>query len=331
MKNILLITTGGTIASRTTDNGLAPQITSGEILQYVPAVHDICNITTLGLFNLDSTNICYLHWIAIVECIEKYYDAFDGFVITHGTDTMAYTGAALSYMIQNSRKPIVITGAQKPLDLPDTDARVNLTNAIAFACDDKACGVHIVFDNKVILGTRARKTHTKSFNAFKSIDFPEIAIVRDNRVKYYIEEKIRASAPTFYTKLNPNVFVLRLVPGMDADIFAYLKNRYDAIVIESFGVGGIPCYDNEDFINAVADWIGSGKTLVMTTQVPHEGSDMSVYMVGQVIKKKYRLMEAYDMTTEAIVTKLMWILGQTIVPDEVRELFYTPVQNDLMQ
>ena len=136
--------------------------------------------------------------------------------------------------------------------------------------------------------------------------------------------------PDFYTRLNPNVFVLRLIPGIDADIFKFLKTKYDAVVIESFGVGGIPCYDNESFMDAIADWISSGKTIIMTTQVPHEGSDMSVYMVGQVIKKKYKLMEAYDMTTEAIVTKLMWILGQTTEPERVRELFYTPVQNDLM-
>ena len=116
---------------------------------------------------------------------------------------------------------------------------------------------------------------------------------------------------------------------MNPDIFSFLKEHYDGLVVESFGVGGIPCYDNESFVDAVADWIACGKALVMTTQVPHEGSDMSVYMVGQVIKKKYRLMEAYDMTTEAIVTKLMWILAQTKDPDEVRRLFYRPVQNDL--
>ena len=226
-------------------------------------------------------------------------------------------------------KPIVITGSQRPLASVDSDARSNLLNAIVFACDERAHGVHILFDNKVILGTRARKTHTKSFNAFKSIDFPEIAIVRDRRVRYYIEEKVSENGPDFYTSLDPKVFVLRLVPGMNPDIFSFLKEHYDGLVIESFGVGGIPCYDNESFIDAVADWIACGKALVMTTQVPHEGSDMSVYMVGQVIKKKYRLMEAYDMTTEAIVAKLMWILAQTKNPKEVRELFYRPVQNDL--
>lgn len=329
MKHILLITTGGTIASRPTKDGLAPAITSEEILQYVPQARDICCVSAYGLFNLDSTNICYRHWILMVECIKRHYDDYDGFVITHGTDTMAYTAAALSYMIQDSPKPVVITGSQKTLAAADTDARVNLLDAFVFACDSRANGVHLIFDNKVILGTRARKTHTKSFNAFKSIDFPEIAIVRDSKVRYYIEEKVTAEKPTFYTSLNPNVFVLRLIPGINADIFGFLKEHYDALVIESFGVGGIPCYENEDFIDAVADWLSCGKTLIMTTQVPHEGSDLSVYMVGQVIKKKYRLMEAYDMTTEAIVTKLMWILAQTKEPDKVRELFYKPIQNDL--
>lgn len=330
MKNILLITTGGTIASKATDDGLAPAITPEEILRYIPEAKEFSCIHTHALFYLDSTNICYEHWIEIVKCIKENYESYDGFVITHGTDTMAYTAAALSYMIQNSQKPIVITGAQRPLGYVDSDARSNLLNAIVFACDERSCGIHIIFDGKAILGTRARKTHTKRFNAFKSIDYPEIATIRDQKVRFFIEEKISAPAPDFYTHLDPKVFVLRLVPGLSPDIFSFLKEHYDALVIESFGVGGIPCYGNEDFIDAIADWIGSGKILIMTTQVPHEGSDMSVYMVGQVIKKKYRLMEAYDMTTEAIVTKLMWILALTKDPDEVRQLFYRPVQNDLM-
>ena len=237
MKRILLITTGGTIASKPTSDGLTPSVTSEEILEYIPEVTEICSITTYGLFNLDSTNICYQHWIAIVKCLKEHYTSYDGFVITHGTDTMAYTAAALSYMVQNSKKPIVITGSQRPLAAVDSDARSNLLNAIVFACDSRAHGVHLLFDNKVILGTRARKTHTKSFNAFKSIDFPEIAIVRDRRVRYYIEEKVSDDGPDFYTSLDPKVFVLRLVPGMNPDIFSFLKEHYDGLVIESFGVG----------------------------------------------------------------------------------------------
>ena len=330
MKHILLIATGGTIASKKTDNGLIPMITSEEILSYIPDAASICQITAMQLFNIDSTNMTYKHWLKIATCIEEHYRSFDAFVVTHGTDTMAYTAAALSYLIQNSRKPIVLTGSQRSLDVKESDARSNLLNAIQYACDDRACGVHIVFDGKVILGTRAKKTRTKSFNAFNSIDFPEVAVIRDRRLIYYVEETIVPNSLVFYHTLNPKVFVLRLIPGISSQIFSFLKEHYDAVVIESFGVGGVPCYENANFIDAIADWLSSGKTLIMTTQVPYEGSDMSVYQVGHTIKEQYELMEAYAMTTEAIVTKLMWILGQTQDEDKIRELFYKPVQRDII-
>ena len=117
MKKIFLITTGGTIASRQTSDGLAPSVTSDEILEYIPEVDEICSITTYGLFNLDSTNVCYQHWISMVKCLKEHYSSYDGFVITHGTDTMAYTAAALSYMVQNSMKPIVIRSEEHTSEL----------------------------------------------------------------------------------------------------------------------------------------------------------------------------------------------------------------------
>ncbi|MGM9680649.1 MAG: asparaginase, partial [Eubacteriales bacterium] len=182
MKKILLLATGGTIASKSSGEGLSPKITSEEILGYVPELADLADITAVQLYNLDSTNVCSHHWLRIAQEIRERYDQFDGFVITHGTDTMAYTAAALSYLIQQSPKPIVLTGSQKSIYLRDTDARNNLIGAMLFACDDQASGVHIVFDGKVILGTRARKTRTKSFNAFSSIDYPEIARIRDGHL-----------------------------------------------------------------------------------------------------------------------------------------------------
>ena len=330
MKNILLIATGGTIASKPTDSGLAPSITSEEILSYVPKVRDICNITAMQLFNLDSTNIDWRHWVVIAACIRDNYDDYDGFVVTHGTDTMAYTLAAVSYMVQNSRKPIVFTGSQKSIYARDTDARGNLRNAFLYAADDRSCGVHLVFDGKVILGTRARKTYTKSYNAFSSIDHPEVAAIRDKRIIHFVEENVVSEYPDFYLNLNPSVFVYKLIPGADSQIFEFLKTHYDAVVVASFGVGGIPCYENEQFIDAIDDWISSGKTIVMATQVPHEGSDMSVYEVGYNVKKKFELIEAYDMTLEAVVTKLMWVLGQTSDPAEVRRLFYMPIARDIL-
>ena len=125
-----------------------------------------CRIETVQPFFLDSTNVGPDQWLILADLIEKKYDHYDGFVICHGTDTMAYTAAALSYLVQNSRKPVVITGAQKPIDLAVTDARTNLLDSLRFVCDERACGVNIVFGGQVIAGTRAKKERSKSYNAF---------------------------------------------------------------------------------------------------------------------------------------------------------------------
>ena len=172
MKHILMIATGGTIASKETADGLAPQLTSEELLAEVPELEQLCRIDTVQLMNRDSTNINSRDWLQMAACVREHYDAYDGFVLTHGTDTMAYTAAALSYLVQNNAKPVVITGSQKSIFNQDTDARENLRDAFLYACDDGACGVHIVFDHKVILGTRARKVRTKSYNAFRASTIP---------------------------------------------------------------------------------------------------------------------------------------------------------------
>ena len=149
MKKILFIATGGTIASKKTENGLTPQITPEELLSYIPEVEGLCEITAVHPFNLDSSNVVPENWSTLVKVVKEHYEDYDGFVIAHGTDTMAYTAAALSYMIQNSEKPIVITGAQRPINLDITDAKTNLSDSFYYACDDASQGVQIVFDGKV--------------------------------------------------------------------------------------------------------------------------------------------------------------------------------------
>ena len=199
MKKILLIATGGTIASKYTSEGLCPQISSEELLSYVPTARDFCEIDAVQPFNLDSTNINASQWLALASLIQKKYEYYDGFVICHGTDTMAYTAAALSYLIQNNRKPVVITGAQKPIDLPITDARANLLDSLRFAAHDRAHGVNIVFGGEVIAGTRAKKERSKSFNAFSSINFPQIAIIQDSRIIFYIYTYALQDLPSWLT------------------------------------------------------------------------------------------------------------------------------------
>ena len=166
MKKILMLGTGGTIACKRGEYGLKPLISSDELLSYVPDAAQFCQADSLQILNIDSTNMQPKHWLAMAEAIETHYEEYDGFVICHGTDTMAYTAAALSYLIQSSAKPVVITGAQKPIDMENTDARINLYDSLRFASDDRACGVTIVFDGKVIAGTRGKKERTKSYNAF---------------------------------------------------------------------------------------------------------------------------------------------------------------------
>ena len=329
-KHILLITTGGTIASSETEKGgLAPSVSPESLLRHVPEISGICRGSSVALYNLDSTNMRPEYWLEIARYIKKMYDQYDGFVITHGTDTMAYASAMLYYLIQNSKKPIVLTGAQIPIERRDTDARENLAGAFLYASHDDACGVHIVFDGKVIAATRARKNRTKSFNAFSSIDYPEVAFIRDGRVRYYIKEALTGPC-VFYDEIDPKVCVIKLVPGMSADIFDYVADKSHAVVIESFGVGGLPYYDNDEFADKIKLLTEKGVRIVMTTQVPHEGSDMEVYRVGLRIKQKYELAEAYCMTTEAVLAKIMWILPQAKDGESFRRMFSTPVGNDII-
>ena len=331
MKKILFIATGGTIASKKTENGLTPQITPEELISYIPEVEKICEITAVHPFNLDSSNVVPENWSMLVKVIREHYDAFDGFIIAHGTDTMAYTAAALSYMIQNSEKPIVITGAQRPINLDITDAKTNLSDSFYYACDDASQGVQIVFDGKVIAGTRGKKERSKSYNAFSSINFPYLAVIQDEHILYYIDDKWQdRESVRFYHEMDSQVSLLKLIPSMDSSLLDYMAEHYDAVVIESFGVGGLPSYESGDFYSSIEKWISMGKTVVMTTQVTQEGSNMSVYEVGQKIKNAFGLIESYDMTLEATVTKLMWILGQTKDHDKVREMFYETINHDIL-
>lgn len=329
MKKVLMLGTGGTIASGMTQSGLIPVLSTQELVEKVPEISDLCEVTCRQLFSIDSTNITPAHWLTIAEAIRESYDAFDGFVIAHGTDTMAYTAAALSYLIQGSPKPIILTGAQKPILFENTDSKANLTDAFRCAVSD-LCGVMIVFNGRVILGTRARKTRTTSLQAFSSINYPLLAVLQNGFLMEYIRPACYGR-PVFYDRLNERVGLLKMTPGADCGLLSYLLSRNDAVIIESYGVGGLPSYQGSGFFDVIRDAIrDGGKTIVMTTQVQNEGSNLAVYDVGFHLKNDLHLLEAYDMTTEAALAKLMWILGQTSRPDEIRRLFCTPVAYDML-
>lgn len=326
MKRILLIGTGGTIASEMTEGGLTPELTTQQLLAHVPAISGICGVDCIQLLNLDSTNIAPGHWRMMARCVRAHYNDYDGFVITHGTDTMAYTAAALSYLVQGSPKPIVLTGAQKPIGFDSTDSKVNLMDAFRCASEDMP-GVSIVFNNRVILGTRAKKTRSKSFQAFSSINYPDLGVLRDGVLLRYIRQDCGAF-PVFFDRLETGVALLKLIPGVGRELADFLLERNEALIIESFGVGGLP--EDSGLYDCVRDAMAAGKTVVLTTQVENEGSDLGVYHVGHALKNDLGVLEAYDMTTEAVVAKMMWILGQTRRREEVARLFYTPVAQDIL-
>jgi len=334
MKRILMITTGGTIASRQTDQGLVPELSAAEMLSFIPSVSEVCDISTLHLFNIDSTNIEPKHWEMLSMAIEKHYDCYDGFVICHGTDTLAYTASALSYMVQGSPKPIVITGAQRPIDMDITDAKTNLLDSFIYASDPESEDVTIVFDGKVIVGTRAKKVRAKSYNAFESINFPYLAVIQDGRVVRYLNTSKHSTPPEFFHRMDRRVCVLKLTPGIEAEILSFILNNYDGIVIESYGVGGIPDYFAKEFYNQLEKWKQEDKIIIMSTQVANEGSNMTIYEVGKKVKQDFNLMEAYDMTLEATITKLMWLMSAKEINHEdtqvLKEKFYRKVNHDIL-
>lgn len=327
-KRILLLTTGGTIASVPGGEGLEPR--RSEVMEReLEQLRTYYDISVKDVICLDSSNIRPEEWQLIARHIFEDRAGYDGIVVSHGTDTMAYTAAALSYLIQGSPKPIVLTGAQKPIWFDGTDSKRNLTDAFVYAC--RGCGgVQIVFNGKVILGTRARKTFSKSFQAFSSVNFPDLAVLQDERLLQYIRCE-SLERPVFYDRLDPHVGLLKLIPGVEDELAAFMLERYDGLIIESFGVGGLPDYEGGRLDAILRGAVARGKIVVMTTQVPNEGSDLTVYHVGGRLKSSMNLLEAYDMTTEAAVAKLMWILGQTRGFAEAERLFYTPVARDILR
>ena len=329
MKNILMLGTGGTIASEETGAGLAPALTPEKLIRRVPEISRYGRVDCRQLFSIDSTNITPAHWLLIARTIREEYDRYDGFVILHGTDTMAYTAAALSYLIQGSPKPIVLTGAQKPIVFENTDSRVNLADAFRCAASDLR-GVMIVFNGRVILGTRARKTRSTSYQAFSSINYPLLGVVQDGSLMEYIRPAA-LERPMFYDSMNERVGLMKMIPGTDCGLLSYLLAHNDGVIIESYGVGGLPSYQSSGFFDVIRRAVQEeGKCIVMTTQVQNEGSNLAVYDVGYRLKRDLNLLEAYDMTTEAVTAKLMWILAQTKQPEQVRRLFYQSISQDIL-
>ena len=329
MKHLLLLGTGGTIACKRGENGLTPLLTGDELLSYVPDAKKFCEVETVQVLNIDSTNMHPKHWLKLAQVLEENYDDYDGFVICHGTDTLAYSAAALSYLIQNADKPVILTGAQQPISNEITDAKKNLRDSVICALDPGSRGVMVVFGGHVIAGTRAKKNKTISYDAFASVNFPALALVQGDRLVRYVPSPWPTGPVEFGRSLSPRVFLLKLTPGLSPDLIPEIFRLYDCVIVESFGVGGIPQRLMDAFAEGLGDYDKTHKVLILTTQVTYEGSDVGIYEVGKRVKNRFRFLEAHDMTIEAVVTKIMWLLAQDCDSfDQLQQRFYRQVNFD---
>ena len=341
MRKILILTTGGTIASVQSPDGLIPSMTSEELMSYMPRIGADIRIEILPLFHIDSTDMQAEHWLAMLRAVRDNYEKYDGFVICHGTDTMAYTAAILSYLIRDPDRPVVLTGAQKPIGFEITDAKSNLSDSILYAADPESRGVQIVFAGKVIAGTRARKVRSMSYAAFASINLPEIAEIRNGRIIRFLTDSVfcrklspeeqRPDPVQFCDRIDPNVFLLKLTPGQKPELLPEIFRIYDAVLIESFGAGGIPDSLKQTLFSEMSKYRPEEKVVAVATQVTYEGSSLETYEVGRRIADSFQILEAQDMTLEAAMAKLMWILGEKGRSwEEIQEMFYTPVARDTL-
>ncbi len=329
MRRILLLTTGGTIACRDSGHGLAPALTAEDLLSAVPAVTRVCEVEARPLFNLDSTDMTPKEWMAVPAAIRDAYDHFDGFIITHGTDTLAYAAATLSCLLRHSEKPIVLTGAQLPMGVPGSDAAGNLTDAFTWALSEGARGVRIVFAGRVIRGLRARKRHTTDPDAFESVGCPDTALLRDGQIIRYgvpvghgqgtVTDSSLMPPHAFSDALDTRIALAHLTPGMSPFILRHMAEGLHALIVEGVGIGGIP----DTLVPVLTRIAESGVYLILTSQVPYGESDFTVYRAGRRIHDACggQVVTARDIPSEAAFAAAMWAMAVSRDRDEMAENF----------
>lgn len=317
-KKVLILATGGTIASTATAKGFVPGISGRELIELIPGLREICAVDVIQLMNIDSSDMQVEDWYKIATaCREADLSQYRGIVITHGTDTMCYTSAALSFLLPDLQIPIILTGAQRPATVDDSDAPQNVLDACLVAMSNLS-GVYIVFKGKIINGSRAFKMYSKDFDAYVSRNFPYIGLVHERKVELQERAKklsskdiLRFQQKKSSTYLCEDVELIKVTPATKPEIFDRIEQEnYRGIVIEGYGTGGISKL-NRGMLEKIKYIVTQLKIpIVMISQCPYDGINLAVYGVGDSAKRA-GIISGNDMTTEVAVVKLMWILAQT--------------------
>jgi glutamyl-tRNA(Gln) amidotransferase subunit D len=336
---IVIISTGGTIASRVDyrTGAVHPALSAKEIYSVVPELSDHAQIKTEVLFSLLSENIESKHWKSLaISIAEKVRKGFQGVIVTHGTDTLGYTSAALSFALQNLPIPVVLVGSQRSSDRPSSDAAFNLLGAVKIACRNEFAGVYVVMhDNMsddrlaVHLGTKVRKNHTSRRDAFESVNIPPIAYIEGKSIKIVNSKAIHKQRKTaFKLKLKPNfnpkVALLKFHPKFNSGIIDYLvEKNYKGIILEGTGLGHLGSSCHASINNATR------KALVaMTSQCIWGRVRMTVYDTGRDLLSM-GVLPLEDMLPETALVKMMWVLGNVKDLEKAKELMVTNIANEI--
>ena len=317
-KKILLLTTGGTIASMPGGEGLEPH-RSDVMERELEQLRTYYEISVQDVMCLDSSNMRPEEWQVIARTVFENRLNYDGIVVSHGTDTMAYTASAVTYMLPNIDRPVVFTGSQLPLADMLSDGPDNLRTAFAMAAAGHP-GVFLAFDRKVMRGCRAVKVRASGFSAFESVNAKYVAVVSNRGL--VVNESIlplRTGPAELRTEISKNVFLLKLTPGLNPAIFDMLAAMgYKGIVVEAFGLGGVNVLHKG--LRGIHRAVEDGISVVITTQCLYDSANLEVYQVGTKLLE-LGVIQGRDMTSEAAMTKLMWGLGQGLDPEAITALF----------